>query len=206
MKRFIWSFLALLIVACVGVYLAGGLDCFAAAPGTAGAAVPGDRTKAYITLGILIVAALLFVTEALPLPITAMLVPVGLSSTGVLTSKVAFSYFGDNTVVLFMAMFIIGESTFVTGFADKVGQMALKLSKGDMKKLLLFSMIAVGGLSTRAFQHRHHRRGRPHDHGHVRLRQGRAEQDSDARGLRFVPRRHCDPRGHAPQRHHQLHA
>lgn len=32
-----------------------------------------------------------------------MLVPVGLSSTGVLTSKVAFSYFGDNTVVLFMA-------------------------------------------------------------------------------------------------------
>lgn len=148
MKRFIWSFLALLIVACVGVYLAGGLDCFAAAPGTAGAAVPGDRTKAYITLGILIVAALLFVTEALPLPITAMLVPVGLSSTGVLTSKVAFSYFGDNTVVLFMAMFIIGESTFVTGFADKVGQMALKLSKGDMKKLLLFSMIAVGGLST----------------------------------------------------------
>lgn len=121
---------------------------FCGFPGTAGAAIPGDRTKAYITLGILIVAALLFVTEALPLPITAMLVPVGLSSTGVLTSKVAFSYFGDNTVVLFMAMFIIGESTFVTGFADRVGQMALKLSKGDMKKLLLFSMIAVGGLST----------------------------------------------------------
>ena len=145
MKRFMWSFLALLIVACVGVYLAGGFECFAASPGTAGAAIPGDRTKAYITLGILIVAALLFVTEALPLPITAMLVPVGLSSTGVLTSKVAFSYFGDNTVVLFMAMFIIGESTFVTGFADRVGQMALKLSKGDMKKLLLFSMIAVGG-------------------------------------------------------------
>lgn len=92
MKRFMWSFLALLIVACVGVYLAGGFECFAASPGTAGAAIPGDRTKAYITLGILIVAALLFVTEALPLPITAMLVPVGLSSTGVLTSKVAFSY------------------------------------------------------------------------------------------------------------------
>lgn len=119
--------------------------CF---PRDGGRRDPGDRTKAYITLGILIVAALLFVTEALPLPITAMLVPVGLSSTGVLTSKVAFSYFGDNTVVLFMAMFIIGESTFVTGFADRVGQMALKLSKGDMKKLLLFSMIAVGGLST----------------------------------------------------------
>ena len=47
MKRFMWSFLALLIVACVGVYLAGGFECFAASPGTAGAAIPGDRTKAY---------------------------------------------------------------------------------------------------------------------------------------------------------------
>lgn len=46
MKRFMWSFLALLIVACVGVYLAGGFECFAASPGTAGAAIPGDRTKA----------------------------------------------------------------------------------------------------------------------------------------------------------------
>ena len=146
MKRFAWSLLVLGVVAC-GVFLFGGFDCLAAT-GTSGAAVPGDPTKAYITLGILVVAALLFVTEALPLPITAMLVPVALSSTGVLTSKVAFSYFGDNTVVLFMAMFIIGESTFVTGFADKVGETALKLSKGDMKKLLLFSMIAVGGLST----------------------------------------------------------
>ena len=178
---------------------------FCGFPGTAGAAIPGDRTKAYITLGILIVAALLFVTEALPLPITAMLVPVGLSSTGVLTSKVAFSYFGDNTVVLFMAMFIIGESTFVTGFADRVGQMALKLSKGDMK-LLLFSMIAVGGLSTVLSNTGTTAVAVPHDHGHVRLRQGCAEQDFDARSLRFVPRRYRDPRGYAPKRHHQLHA
>lgn len=147
MKRFMW-FVLILMVACVGLYMTGALDSLAADAATAGAAVPGTHTKAYITLGILAVAALLFVTEALPLPITAMLVPVSLSLSGVLTSKVAFSYFGDSTVVLFMAMFIIGEATFVTGFADKVGEMALKLSHGDMKKLLLFSMIAVGGLST----------------------------------------------------------
>ena len=67
MKRFAWAFVALIVLGCVGLYLAGGLDCFAASPGTAGAAVPGDRTQAYITLGVLVVAALLFVTEALPL-------------------------------------------------------------------------------------------------------------------------------------------
>ena len=58
MKRLMWGFLALLIIACAGVYLSGGMECFAASSGTAGAAVPGDHTKAYITLGILAVAAL----------------------------------------------------------------------------------------------------------------------------------------------------
>lgn len=182
-----------------------GLSVLRLPPGRRAPPIPGDRTKAYITLGILIVAALLFVTEALPAAHHGHARAVGLSSTGVLTSKVAFSYFGDNTVVLFMAMFIIGESTFVTGFADRVGQMALKLSKGDMKKLLLFSMIAVGACPP-CFQHRYHRRGRPHDHGHVRLRQGCAEQD-------FVPVAFASSLGGTvtlvgtpPKRHHQLHA
>lgn len=168
---------------------------FCGFPGTAGAAIPGDRTKAYITLGILIVAALLFVTgSASAAHHGHAQVPVGLSSTGVLTSKVAFSYFGDNTVVLFMAMFIIGESTFVTGFADRVGQMALKLSKGDMKKLLLFSMIAVGGLSTVLSNTGTTAVAVPMIMACApppRLRR----QDFDARSLRFVPRRYRDPRG-----------
>lgn len=147
MKRFAWSLFACGFMACV-VYLMGGFESLAASPGTAGAAIPGDPTKAYITLAILVVAAIMFFTEVVPLPVTALLVPVALSATGVLTSKVAFSYFGDNTVILFMAMFIVGEATFVTGFADIVGNTALKLSKGNERLLLLFSMIAVGGLST----------------------------------------------------------
>lgn len=110
--------------------------------------LPKDPTHAYITLGILFVAAIMFFTEIVPLPITALLVPVALSTTGVITSKVAFSYFGDPTVVLFMAMFIVGEGTFITGFADKVGQLAVNLSKGSFLKLLIFTMIAVGLLSS----------------------------------------------------------
>lgn len=110
--------------------------------------LPKDPTHAYITLATLVVAAIMFFTEILPLPITALLVPVALSLTGVITSKVAFSYFGDPTVVLFMAMFIVGEGTFITGFADKVGQMAVNLSKGKPIRLLVFTMAAVGLLSS----------------------------------------------------------
>ncbi len=110
--------------------------------------IPEDPTKAYITLGILGISAVMFFTEIVPLPITAMLVPIALCMTKVITSKVAFSYFGDPTVVLFMAMFIVGEGTFVTGFADKVGAVAVKLSKGSQLKLILFTMIAIGVLSS----------------------------------------------------------
>lgn len=110
--------------------------------------LPEDPTKAYITLGILFVAAVMFFTEVVPLPITALLVPVALSICNIIPSKTAFGYFGDPTVVLFMAMFIVGEGTFITGFADKVGRAAVAMSKGSEVKLLVFSMAAIGLLST----------------------------------------------------------
>ena len=141
MKR---SFFLAIIVTMIALIAAQ--DVFAA--NQLGIKLPEDPTKAYITLGILFVAAVMFFTEVVPLPITALLVPVALSLTNVISSKVAFSYFGDPTVVLFMAMFIVGEATFITGFADKVGGLAVRLSKGNPIKLLVYAMAAVGLLST----------------------------------------------------------
>ncbi|MCA1944818.1 MAG: SLC13/DASS family transporter, partial [Desulfovibrio sp.] len=92
-------------------------------------------------------AGILFFTELVPLPITAMLVPVALSLFNIIPAKAAFANFGNEWVVIFMAMFVVGEATFVTGFADKVGQLTVKLSGGSEVKLLLFSMIAIAGLS-----------------------------------------------------------
>ncbi|HPE37647.1 MAG TPA: SLC13 family permease, partial [Spirochaetales bacterium] len=122
------------------LFLAG--TCFAA-----GAATPPPPSHAYLTLGILAAAAVLFFTEAIPLPITAMLVPVGLSMFKIIPAKAAFANFGDQWVVIFMAMFIVGDAIFITGFADKVGKATIKLSKGNEVKLLIFTMLAVGILS-----------------------------------------------------------
>ena len=119
---------------------------FAACCSAAEAAEP-PVMNAYITLAILGVAGILFFTELVPLPITAMLVPVALSIFNIIPAKAAFANFGNEWVVIFMAMFVVGEATFVTGFADKVGALTVKLSGGNEVKLLLFSMIAIGGLS-----------------------------------------------------------
>ncbi len=106
-----------------------------------------DMTNAYITLGILGIAAILFFTEALPLPVTAMLVPCALSISGILSAKAAFSYFGDSSVVLFMAMFILGEGTFATGFATRVAEATVHFSRGSEKRMLVYSVITIGTLS-----------------------------------------------------------
>ncbi len=106
-----------------------------------------DMTYAYVALGILGVAALLFFTEIFPLPVTAMLVPCALSISGILSAKDAFSHFGDSSVILFMAMFILGEGTFATGFATRVAEATVHFSKGSEKRLLVYSIITIGALS-----------------------------------------------------------
>ena len=102
--------------------LLAGQDALAATG--MGIKLPEDPTKAYITLGILVAAAVMFFTEIVPLPITALLVPVALSLTHVITSKVAFSYFGDPTVILFMAMFIAAFSATLLGLGKGRAKMA----------------------------------------------------------------------------------
>ncbi|MGE4298451.1 MAG: SLC13 family permease [Desulfovibrionaceae bacterium] len=127
----------------VAVLLATVGVCLAAEAAKA----PVDPTNAYITLAVLGVSAVLFFTEIVPLPVTAMLVPVALSIFHIVPAKKAFANFGNVWVVIFMAMFVVGEATFVTGFADKVGKWTVKTAGKSETKLLLLSMIVIGGLS-----------------------------------------------------------
>ncbi|ABR55055.1 Citrate transporter [Methanococcus vannielii SB] len=108
-----------------------------------------NHQNAVITLIILVTAAALFFTEAIPLPVTAMLVPVLLSFPGIeiMSSASAFKDFGNSWVVLFMAAFILGEAVFRTGFADKVGQITIKLAGKDPVKLIVLTMFSIGLMS-----------------------------------------------------------
>jgi anion transporter len=107
-----------------------------------------SNTQAYLTLAVLVIAGVLFLTEAVPLPVTAMLVPVALAVTGIVKPGPAFANFGDSTVILFMGMFIVGESIFKTGFADKIGDWTMRLSKGNEVRLLLLVVVVIGLMSS----------------------------------------------------------
>ena len=102
---------------------------------------------ATIVLIILAVAAVLFFTELIPLPVTAMLVPISLNLTGVIPAKEAFMAFGNKWVVLFLGMFIVGEGIFRTGLANRVGRLVTQTAGKSRPALVVLVMLTVGLMS-----------------------------------------------------------
>ena len=84
---------------------------------------------AIITLCVLGVAAFLFITELIPLAVTAMAACTALGILGVLPSKAVYAGMSNSTVVLFGGMFVIGAAMFKTGLAEAIGVAVVKKSR-----------------------------------------------------------------------------
>lgn len=103
---------------------------------------------AVTTLIILAIAAILFITEIIPLAVTAMAVPVALSLTGVVSSKEAFSGLYDSNVILFAGMFVVGAALFETGVAQKIGDAVVRTAGTSEIRLALGVMVMAAALSS----------------------------------------------------------
>src|SRR6056297_995136 len=83
------------------------------------------------TLIILAFAAFFFVTELIPLAVTAMFVPVLLVWTGVLDTGGALSGLSNKNVMLFAGMFVVGAGLFETGVAKAIGDKVVGIAGGS---------------------------------------------------------------------------
>ena len=92
---------------------------------------------------LLAVVALLFVTELIPLAITAMGGAIACGLLGFIPAKQVFSGLSNSTVVLFAGMFVVGASMFYTGLAQKIGASIVKIS-GTGENSLMFGIMLVG--------------------------------------------------------------
>ncbi len=106
-----------------------------------------DTTKIWIAIIILAVAAVLFLTEVIPLAMTSLMVPVLLVIFDVIPFGPAFSGFSNQWVLLFLMMFIVGESLFRVGVASKIGKGIVSLAKNNETMLIVYVMIAGGIMS-----------------------------------------------------------
>ena len=103
---------------------------------------------ALLTLIVLGVAAFFFVTELIPLAVTAMGASIALGLLGVLTPKQVFSGLSNSTVVLFAGMFVIGAAMFQTGLAQRIGITVVHAAGTGEKRLMAAIMIVTIILSS----------------------------------------------------------
>ena len=103
---------------------------------------------AVLTLIVLGVAAFFFVTELIPLAVTAMGASIALGLLGVLTPKQVFSGLSNSTVVLFAGMFVIGAAMFQTGLAQRIGITVVHAAGTGEKRLMAALMIVTIILSS----------------------------------------------------------
>ena len=100
-------------------------------------------SQAVKCLIMLAVIALLFVTELIPLAVTAMGGAIACGLLGFIPAKQVFSGLSNSTVVLFAGMFVVGASMFYTGLAQKIGASIVKIS-GTGENSLMFGIMLVG--------------------------------------------------------------
>ena len=100
-------------------------------------------TSAVKCLIMLAVIALFFVTELIPLAVTAMSGAIACGLLGFIPAKQVFSGLSNSTVVLFAGMFVVGAAMFYTGLAQKIGNVVVSLC-GTGENSLMFGLMLVG--------------------------------------------------------------
>lgn len=105
-------------------------------------------SPATITLIVLAVMAIFFVTEIVPLAITAISGAIALGMLQIITPAQVFSGLSNSTVVLFAGMFVIGTAMFETGLAQKIGTRVVRICGTGEMSLMFGTMLVAALLSS----------------------------------------------------------
>lgn len=100
------------------------------------------------TLAVLLVVIVLFISEAMPLAITAMGGAIALGMLGIIPLASVFRGLADSTVIIFASMFVIGAATFHTGLAQAVGNNIVRITGKRENALILGIMLIAALLSS----------------------------------------------------------
>lgn len=101
----------------------------------------------WITLVILIVMMVLFVSEKLRVDLVALCVIIALTLTGIVTAEEAMAGFSSTSVLSIAFLFIVGGAVFQTGLAAAIGDAILKIAGTNQTRLLMIMMLTVSILS-----------------------------------------------------------
>lgn len=105
-------------------------------------------SQAIITLIILAVMVVLFVTEKLPLGLVSMAGAILLGCLGIIEKSDVFSAFAGSTIVLLGAMMIVGQALFHTGIADLLASKIVKVTGTSENGIIMAGVLVALILSS----------------------------------------------------------
>lgn len=100
-----------------------------------------------ITLAILTAAIVLFLSERFSVDLIALLVLVALGLSRVLTPQEVFSGLSDTAVITILAIFVLAHGLEVTGLADQMGNLIIRLAGKSEARLIAALMTAAAFMS-----------------------------------------------------------
>jgi di/tricarboxylate transporter len=104
-------------------------------------------TDAWLVVGILAAALVLFVTEWLRVDVVALAVVVALVATGLLTTGEALSGFSSPVVLTIAALFVVGGAVLNTGLATQLGRRLLAIAGTGQVRVIVVIMLVAAILS-----------------------------------------------------------
>lgn len=100
-----------------------------------------------LCISILVIVAILFITEIIPLAITAIGAAMVCGMLGLIPFKDIFHGLADDTVVLFGGMFIVGAAMFHTGLAQRLGALVVRACGTGENRLMVGIMVIAAAMS-----------------------------------------------------------
>ena len=104
-------------------------------------------TTTTIALIILVITIICFVTEVLPLPVTAVGAALAMSVFGVIPYSTAFAGFANDVTLMVIGAIIIGEAMFETGLAQKIGITMIKMVGNNERVFIVVCVVVSAVLS-----------------------------------------------------------
>ncbi|MFN3753992.1 SLC13 family permease [Flavobacterium sp.] len=102
-----------------------------------------ENQQAQKALALLVLVAVLWMTEAIPLALTGLMIPVIATLLHLVPPRAAFNEFGHPIVFLFMGGFVIAGALTRHGLDQLLAQKLIKLARGNFYKSAIFLMLAT---------------------------------------------------------------
>ena len=99
----------------------------------------------YFAIGVIIIMAIGFVTEVVPVSVTAILACMSFAITGIISFPTAFSGFSSDTIMLIAGSMIVGNTLARTGCTQRMGKAIMKIV-GPRERLALAVFMIMGGV------------------------------------------------------------